>query len=98
MVLNNNRGYQIEKLLCKRTDAGYNNIPTWRYAQLPHVLGAEPEEFVSIVVDEGSQLGPAMRAAADAQAQGKLALVEVRTPAMDVPQAARHLGKGMAAF
>ena len=98
VVLNNNRGYQIEKLLCKRTDAGYNNIPTWRYAQLPHVLGAEPEEFVSIVVDEGSQLGPAMRVAADAQAQGKLALVEVRTPAMDVPQAARHLGKGMAGF
>ena len=97
-VLVNNRGYQIEKLLCKRTDNAYNEIPNWRYALLPHVLGAEPEEYISIVVDKGSQLAPAMRAAADAQAEGKLALVEVRTPPMDVPQAARHLGHGMPGF
>ncbi|PZQ49371.1 MAG: indole-3-pyruvate decarboxylase [Rhodovulum sulfidophilum] len=35
----NNDGYLIERLLCRDPEAAYNDIPRWRYADLPRALG-----------------------------------------------------------
>jgi indolepyruvate decarboxylase len=39
-VLNNN-GYLVERLLCKNPEFIYNDIPSWRYSELPHALGCD---------------------------------------------------------
>ncbi len=91
----NNDGYLIETLLCKRTGARYNDIPRWRYAQLPSALGGDETRVAVHVVDTADALAPAMAAAAEAQAEGKLVWVELRTPPLDVPQGARWLTEGL---
>jgi indolepyruvate decarboxylase len=37
----NNSGYLIERLLCKNPDFVYNDLASWRYAELPHALGCD---------------------------------------------------------
>src|SRR5258707_7078684 len=37
----NNSGYLIERLLCAEPDIAYNDIASWRYAELPHALGCD---------------------------------------------------------
>ncbi|MBR0652075.1 alpha-keto acid decarboxylase family protein [Roseomonas terrae] len=39
-VLNNN-GYLIERLLCRDPAIAYNDLPPWRYTELPHALGCD---------------------------------------------------------
>ncbi|KAG0269614.1 hypothetical protein DFQ27_002835 [Actinomortierella ambigua] len=37
----NNEGYLIDRLLSQDSETCYNNIPKWRYADLPKVLGCD---------------------------------------------------------
>jgi indolepyruvate decarboxylase len=37
----NNSGYLIERLLCKNPDFAYNDVASWRYSELPRVLGCD---------------------------------------------------------
>jgi indolepyruvate decarboxylase len=37
----NNSGYLIERLLCNDPNIEYNDIASWRYAELPHALGCD---------------------------------------------------------
>ena len=37
----NNDGYLIERLLCKDPETVYNDLPQWRYAQLPLAPGCD---------------------------------------------------------
>ena len=37
----NNRGYLIERLLCKHGEREYNDVASWNYQQLPAALGCE---------------------------------------------------------
>lgn len=37
----NNDGYLIERIFCHEPEAYYNDIPQWKYTQLPTVLGCE---------------------------------------------------------
>ena len=37
----NNSGYLIERLLCEDPNIAYNDIASWRYAELPHALGCD---------------------------------------------------------
>lgn len=37
----NNSGYLIERLLCKDPAIAYNDVASWRYAELPHALGCD---------------------------------------------------------
>jgi indolepyruvate decarboxylase len=37
----NNAGYLIERLLCKEPAIAYNDIASWRYTELPHALGCD---------------------------------------------------------
>ena len=87
----NNDGYLIERLLCKRPDARYNDIPPWRIAELPRVFGGAPERYHAQRVATAGELLPALRAAAEAQAKGCLAWLEMVTPRMDVPAGASWL-------
>ncbi len=81
----------IERLLCKRPQAAYNSIPSWRIAELPGVFGGAPEQYHAARVATAGELLPALAAAAEAQAQGRLAWLELVTPRMDVPAGAKWL-------
>ena len=87
--------YLIERLLC--SDAGalayYNEIPPWRYAALPHAFGGAEGAFFSARASTGEELSHAMAAAGAAQAEGKLAWVEVVTDQLDVPSGSRFMSK-----
>lgn len=37
----NNKGYEIERLLCAEPEIEYNDIAQWNYAELPHAFGCE---------------------------------------------------------
>jgi indolepyruvate decarboxylase len=37
----NNSGYLIERLLCKNPDIAYNDVPSWRYSEIPRALGCD---------------------------------------------------------
>ena len=37
----NNGGYLTERLLCKKPAMAYNDVASWRYAELPHALGCD---------------------------------------------------------
>jgi len=37
----NNAGYLIERLLCKDPTMAYNDVASWRYAELPRALGCD---------------------------------------------------------
>lgn len=41
IFLLNNNGYLIERLLCKDPGIAYNDVATWRYAELPHAFGCD---------------------------------------------------------
>jgi indolepyruvate decarboxylase len=40
LVLNND-GYLIERLLCKDPEIAYNDVAAWRYTELPHAFGCD---------------------------------------------------------
>ncbi len=66
----------------------------WRYAELPAVFGGAPDRYHAATAATADALAPAMRAAAEAQAAGKLAWLEVVTPKLDVPAAAAWMHGG----
>jgi indolepyruvate decarboxylase len=37
----NNAGYLTERLLCKKPAMAYNDVASWRYAELPHALSCD---------------------------------------------------------
>nr|ELR5111900.1 alpha-keto acid decarboxylase family protein [Providencia stuartii] len=47
LVLNND-GYLIERLLCNNPEAYYNDLPKWNYAQLPEALGCQDWHCVQV--------------------------------------------------
>ena len=72
----NNSGYLIERLLCKNPAASYNDVASWRYAELPHALGCDGW-FTARVATCG-ELDQALRAA---EQGGSAAYIEVVTDA-----------------
>lgn len=82
LVVINNDGYLIERILCKDKDFAYNDIPKWKYAQLIHVLGA-PDDFISVQAKTCGELDEVLNRV-DKEKVG--AFIEVVTPRMDLPQ------------
>ncbi len=41
VIVLNNAGYLIERLLCKDPAIAYNDVAPWRYSELPHALGCD---------------------------------------------------------
>lgn len=72
----NNAGYLIERLLCKEPDIAYNDIAAWRYAELPRAFGCE--DWFTARVSTCGELDAALEAAGAAPAG---AYVEVVTDA-----------------
>jgi indolepyruvate decarboxylase len=62
LVLNND-GYLIERLLCKDPEIEYNDVAQWRYAELPHALGCDG--WFTAKVTTCGELDAALEAASD---------------------------------
>ncbi len=58
IVLNNN-GYLIERLLCKDPDIYYNDLAQWQYAKLPEAFGCK--NWISVKVTKNSELENALK-------------------------------------
>ena len=59
----NNAGYLIERLLCKDPAIAYNDVAPWRYAELPHALGCDG--WFTARVTTCGELDAALEAASD---------------------------------
>jgi indolepyruvate decarboxylase len=76
----NNGGYLIERLLVKDPAIAYNDVPCWRYAELPRVLGCDG--WMTARVTSCGELDQALRSAAGAQSG---VYIEVVTPPHESP-------------
>ncbi|MBV8070815.1 MAG: alpha-keto acid decarboxylase family protein [Acidobacteriaceae bacterium] len=74
----NNSGYLVERILCRNPEYVYNDLASWRYAELPHALGCDG--WYTARVTTCGELDKAMEAAARGPAY-----VEVVTGKYDVP-------------
>jgi indolepyruvate decarboxylase len=85
IVLLNNDGYTIERVIC---DGRYNDIQPWNYAALPEVFGGMPGTMVS--TEEG------LEAALTSKRSPGLFFLEARTGRWDCPDNLKILGRSMA--
>jgi indolepyruvate decarboxylase len=86
IVLLNNDGYTIERVICDRS---YNDLQPWSYHKLSEVFGGPPGWEVSTEGD----LEQALEASASTPG---LVFLEVRTGRGDCPEALRSAGRSMA--
>jgi indolepyruvate decarboxylase len=86
IVLLNNEGYTIERLICDRP---YNDLQPWRYSKLAEVFGGPPGWEVSTE-------GELELALASAVAAPGLVFLEVHTGRWDSPEALKSAGRSMA--
>jgi indolepyruvate decarboxylase len=86
IVLNNN-GYLIERLLCKNPEIAYNDVAQWRYTALPEALGCDGW-FTARVASCG-ELDEALRTAS---AAGEAAYIETVTETYESSPLAAQLG------
>ena len=82
LIIINNDGYLIERILCKDKDFLYNDIPMWRYSELMHAFGA-PDDFISVQAKTCGELDDVLNRVEKDNAG---AFIEVVTPKMDLPQ------------
>jgi len=92
-VLPQESGYLIERLLCKDPAAGYNDVASWRCAELPHALGCDGW-FTTRVATRG-ELDQALRAA---EQGGSAAYIEVVTDAYAASPLAMKLYESVKTF
>jgi indolepyruvate decarboxylase len=86
----NNRGYLIERLLCRDPDVAYNDLAEWDYHRLPEVLGCRGW-FCARATTNG-ELDAALR---EAETCGEGAYVEVVTGKMASSPLALELHKSI---
>jgi indolepyruvate decarboxylase len=72
----NNSGYLIERLLCRDPEVAYNDVASWRYAEIPHALGCD--DWFTARVTTCGQFDEALSRAAQG---GRAAYIEVVTDA-----------------
>lgn len=77
----NNQGYTVERAIHGPRQR-YNDIAQWHWTQLPQALGCGDDQVLALRAADPVQLHAALDQVADA---GKLALVEVMLPKMDLP-------------
>ncbi|MBW5405695.1 alpha-keto acid decarboxylase family protein [Morganella morganii] len=87
----NNDGYLIERLLCKDPEAVYNDLPQWRYAQLPQALGCD--NWYCRRVTTSTELDNAIR---EAESGDRAAYIEVVTERYAASDLAEKLGESAA--
>jgi len=84
----NNDGYLIERLLCKDPEAIYNDLPQWRYAQLPEALGCD--NWYCRRVTTSQELDLAIR---EIEAGDRAAYIEVVTGRYASSELAKKMGE-----
>jgi len=89
----NNDGYLIERLLCKDPEAIYNDLPQWRYAQLPEALGCNNWYCRRVTTCE--ELDEAIR---EAETEDRAAYIEVVTARYASSDLAKKLGESAASL
>ena len=85
IVLNNN-GYLIERILCKDPMINYNDLCQWNYSQLPQAFGAK--DWLSIKVTTNAELDHALELASTATTG---VYIEVVTAMMETAALAANL-------
>ena len=78
----NNQGYLIERALEENPNWTYNDLPPWRYAELPRALGCA--DWFTARVETLGQLDAAMKAARESKTG---AYIEIIGGRMDMPPA-----------
>jgi indolepyruvate decarboxylase len=76
----NNSGYLIERLLCEDPNIAYNDIASWRYAELPHALGCD--DWFTARVTTCGELDQALQLAAQGD---RASYIEVVTDTYAAP-------------
>lgn len=92
LVLNNN-GYLIERLLCKQPEASYNNLAGWEYSKLPEALGCK--QWFCCRVTRCDELDDALLQAENAQ-HGSY--IEIVTGRYEAPELATKLHQSLTAL
>jgi TPP-dependent 2-oxoacid decarboxylase len=92
IVVVDNDGYTVERAIRGAT-ASYNDIASWRWAEMPHAMGADPTQCTSVRVDTASALRHALVAAAP----DRLTFVQAVTPRLDVPPLLEAVARAAAA-
>lgn len=82
----NNRGYLIERLLCRDPATAYNDIASWNYTALPSAFGCT--DWFTAKVATCGELDSAMRHAATCDTG---AYIEILTEPDSAPAAAKRL-------
>ncbi|MFA6100983.1 MAG: thiamine pyrophosphate-binding protein [Victivallaceae bacterium] len=59
IIVLNNDGYLIERLLCENPDIYYNNLAQWQYSRLPEAFGCEG--WLSVKVTKNGELEDAFK-------------------------------------
>ncbi len=91
VILINNDGYLIERLLCKDGETYYNDLAQWRYDLLPAALGCENWGVSSVSTPE--ELEQALKACNDETSRGHF--IEVRMKRYDAAPVAMALHKAV---
>jgi indolepyruvate decarboxylase len=89
----NNAGYLIERLLCEDPAIAYNDIASWRYAELPHAFGCDGWFTARVTTCE--ELDNALEQAARADTG---VYIEVVTDAYEASPLAAKLGDRLKAL
>jgi indolepyruvate decarboxylase len=91
-VLNNN-GYLIERLLCRDPDISYNDVASWKYADIPRALGCP--DWYTARVSTCAELDQAMKIASGGDTA---AYIEVITDTYATPLLAQRLQDSQETF
>ncbi|WP_258553146.1 alpha-keto acid decarboxylase family protein [Dermatophilus congolensis] len=83
IVLVNNNGYTVERMIHGKT-AAYNDIPAWRWTHALQFFGADPKHSMTITARTGIQMQQALEKAA--ANPNSLVLIEAITDTQDAPQ------------
>ena len=87
IIVINNSGYTIERLLCKNPMDNFNNIASWNYSKLPLVFSGKSW---SIKVETEQEFHNALYQA-EIEQKNKLCYIEICTDKMDMPKLAQDL-------
>lgn len=86
----NNQGYLIERMLSKKLDYCYNDIPEWQYHKLPEVLGCN--NWITRKTTTCGELDKIMRELDTAKVG---AYIEIVTPELSAPPLMRAIHKNL---
>lgn len=92
IVVINNDGYTIERAI-HGEDQHYNDISTWRWRDVPHALGAQPDQVLTLHATTRDEFAKVCEQTT--QEPNKLVFIEVEVGRTDYPETLRKLGEAI---